>query len=237
MNIRTILFLCFLAVSLCRADEKLPMLKVGSEVYSNVTVTSVSKTDIFFTHSQGMGNAKLKDLDPEMQKHFHFDAAKVNALAQLQKAEDAQFRLRMVSITNTPPNTAAGLQKEVDRAIVWVKEIVNQPVRRLARTPDMSPGEYPYWFHPGANTPDFNTVDIRSTQQLDYAKFQYVTSDLNPGVVFVGAELEFNSNTKYFYTDRSLPKKKLTEPQMLEINRLYRIIGQDEDLLAKIPRL
>jgi hypothetical protein len=143
----------------------------------------------------------------------------------------------MVSITNTPPNTAAGLQKEVDRAIVWVKEIVNQPVRRLARTPDMSPGEYPYWFHPGANTPDFNTVDIRSTQQLDYAKFQYVTSDLNPGVVFVGAELEFNSNTKYFYTDRSLPKKKLTEPQMLEINRLYRIIGQDEDLLAKIPRL
>ena len=39
--------------------------------------------------------------------------------------------------------------------------------------------------------------------------------------------------TKYFYTDRSVPKKKLTEEEMLEINRLYRIIGQDQDRLAK----
>jgi hypothetical protein len=34
--------------------------------------------------------------------------------------------------------------------------------------------------------------------------------------------------TKFFYVDRSVPKKKLTEDEMLEINRLYRIIGQCE---------
>jgi hypothetical protein len=39
--------------------------------------------------------------------------------------------------------------------------------------------------------------------------------------------------TKYFYTDRSVPKKRLTEAEMLEINRLYRIIGHDEEQLAR----
>jgi hypothetical protein len=69
-------------------------------------------------------------------------------------------------------------------------------------------------------------VDIRTTRETPYASHTYVTSDLNPGVVFLGAELEFNSNTKLFYTDRSVPKKKLTEEQMVEINRLYRIIAK-----------
>jgi hypothetical protein len=43
--------------------------------------------------------------------------------------------------------------------------------------------------------------------------------------------LEFNAQTKYFYTDRSLPKKKLTEAEMEEINQLYRIIGHCNDQL------
>jgi hypothetical protein len=67
-----------------------------------------------------------------------------------------------------------------------------------------------------------------------YDKYGYVNSDLNPGVVFIGQDLEFNSMTKYFYTDRSVPKKKLTEPEMLEINRLYRIIGRCEKELAQL---
>ena len=40
--------------------------------------------------------------------------------------------------------------------------------------------------------------------------------------------------TKYFYTDRSVPKKKLTETEMLEINRLYRIIGRCEQQLVQL---
>jgi hypothetical protein len=76
-------------------------------------------------------------------------------------------------------------------------------------------------------------VDIRTTQQFPYVD-QYVTSDLNPGVVFLGQELEFNSMTKYFITDRSVPKKKLTEAEMVEINRLYRIIGHCEQQLNEL---
>jgi hypothetical protein len=108
-----------------------------------------------------------------------------------------------------------------------VEKIVNQPVPAYRRAPGISVGEYsPGWFHPGAIVPDYNRVDVRTMQETPYAQNQYVTSDLNLGIVFPGNQLEFNSMTKYFYTNRNLPKKKLTEAEMVEINRLYRVIGQ-----------
>jgi hypothetical protein len=123
----------------------------------------------------------------------------------------------------------------MNRAIARVRQLVNQPVVRLVRVPSMSVTIYsPGWFHEGAQKPDFNNVDVRASQEQIYDQHPYVTSDLNPGVVFNGSQLEFNANTKYFYTDRSLPKKKLTEPEMLEINRLYRIIGQCEQKLTEL---
>jgi len=129
----------------------------------------------------------------------------------------------------------ASLKAEKNSAVFQVEHIVNQPVARLKRTPDMRVGFYsPGWFHPGAITPDFDNVDISKTQQLDYAGDKYVTSDLNPGVVFLGGELEFNPMLKYFYTDRSLPKKKLTQAEMLEINDLYRVIGRCNRQLAQL---
>ncbi len=134
---------------------------------------------------------------------------------------------------STNDQQVATIKAQMDAAILRVQQIVNQPVTELRRTPDMQvatfgPGG---WFHPGAIKPNFLTVDIRATQQFPYSQYQYVTSDLNPGVVFLGDELEFNSMTKYFYTNRSAPKKKLTESEMLEINQLYRVIGHFEHRL------
>jgi hypothetical protein len=131
----------------------------------------------------------------------------------------------------------AVLEAQMKNAIQEVQRIVNQPVTRLARTPEMKVATFrPGWFHEGAAKPDFNSVDVRATREVPYDQHQYVTSDINPGVVFVGRELEFNSMTKYFYTDRSVPKKKLSETEMLEINRLYRVIGRCEQELAKLPK-
>jgi hypothetical protein len=135
----------------------------------------------------------------------------------------------------SPEAQIAALKTEKNNAVFQVQHIVNQPVTRLKRTPNMVVSTYsPGWFHPGAGKPDFNTVDVRKTQELSYADNQYVTSDLNPGVVFLGHELEFNRMTKYFITDRSVPKKKLTEAEMLEINRLYRIIGHCNQQLDEL---
>jgi hypothetical protein len=136
--------------------------------------------------------------------------------------------------TNAQAQVTA-LQSEMSGAIQQVQHIVNQPVARYARTARMRVSTYqPGWFHEGATKPDFNTVDVRATQETIYDQHDYVTSDLNPGVVFVGRQCEFNAMTKYFYLDRSVPKKKLTQAEMVEINRLYRIIGHCEQQLARL---
>jgi len=132
-----------------------------------------------------------------------------------------------------PAPTVESATAEMNQAIKQVQAIVNQPVTQVPFTRDMEAGHYPYWFHPGAIKPDYNHVDVRKTQEFPYDRFSYVYSDLNPNVAFIGPQLEFNSMTKYFYTDRSVPKKKLSEPEMVEINRLYRIIGRCEQQLAE----
>jgi hypothetical protein len=129
----------------------------------------------------------------------------------------------------------AALVAERDDAIAKVKQIVNQPVAALPIEPGTSVATFhPGWFHEGANRPDFLATDVRAWQKFPYDDYDYVTSDLNPGVMFRGRDLEFNPETKYFYTDRSLPKKRLTEAEMVEINRLYRIIGAREQDLARL---
>jgi hypothetical protein len=92
----------------------------------------------------------------------------------------------------------------------------------------------PGWFHEGAAKPNFLSVDVSATQQFPYDQFEYVTSDMNPGFMFRARDLEFNAMTKYFYTDRSMPKKRLGQAEMAEINRLYRIIGAREQDLARL---
>jgi hypothetical protein len=124
-------------------------------------------------------------------------------------------------------------QAELAAAIKQVEKIINQPPTAHMRTPDMKVGTYPGWFHPGAAKPAFDTVDVRTTRETSYDISPYVCSEINPRLVYVGRELEFNPMTKYFYKDRTVPKKKLTEAEMLEVNRLYRIIGGCERQLAQ----
>lgn len=150
-------------------------------------------------------------------------------------AQDATAVAATNSVAGTPAEQIAALQLELTNAWQQVIRIVNQPVRAFARPANTDISRYsPGWFHPGASTPDFNTVDVRKSQELIYANEPYVTSDLNPGMVFLGPELEFNAMTKLFYVDRSLPKHKLSEAEMLEINRLYRIIGHSQTEIARL---
>jgi thiol-disulfide isomerase/thioredoxin len=55
-----------------RAEEKFPVLQIGSQTYSNVTITSVTSSQIYFMHTRGIANAHLNDLSPDLQKHFGF---------------------------------------------------------------------------------------------------------------------------------------------------------------------
>lgn len=135
----------------------------------------------------------------------------------------------------TPSPGEQAVVDEMSAAIERVKRIVNQPVEALPRTPDARVATFrPGWFHSGAAKPAFATVDVRKSRTLPYEGLGYVTSDLNPGLMFRGEQLEFNPKTKYFYDDRSRPKKRLSDAEMEEINRLYRIIGRCEERLARL---
>lgn len=135
--------------------------------------------------------------------------------------------------TGTNSQSLEAIELELTNAYGRVLQIVNQPVRAFVERPGMHVSTFsPGWFHPGAIRPNFNNVDVRQSQELVYANHQYVTSDLNPGIVFLGQDLEFNSMTKYFYTNRNLPKHRLSEAEMEEINRLYRVIGRCQGQIA-----
>jgi hypothetical protein len=135
----------------------------------------------------------------------------------------------------TPGAQVNAIASQINAAVKRVVAIVNQPITRLPRTPEMKIGFFqPGWFHPGATRPDFNNVDITKTQETPYSGFEYVSSDLNPTEAFLGSELEFNPMTKFFYTDRTVPKKKLSMDEMTEINHLYRVIGLGEQQLLQL---
>ncbi|HWY30530.1 MAG TPA: TlpA disulfide reductase family protein [Candidatus Acidoferrum sp.] len=126
-----VLSLVFLS-SRTYADEVLPVLKVGSDTYSNVLVTSVSVMDIYFTSDKGMANAKLKDLDPEMQKHFNYDPAKADAVEKKQAADKIQYHLQLLK-EPPPPKAVVEERAEHDTAEpaapgkkLWAKSFLNQ---------------------------------------------------------------------------------------------------------------
>jgi thiol-disulfide isomerase/thioredoxin len=89
------IILTALAVT-ARADEKLPVLQAGSETYSNVTVTSVSTTDVYFIYAGGMANVKLKKLSPELQKHFSFDPKKAKEMEVKQAENKAKYHDQLI---------------------------------------------------------------------------------------------------------------------------------------------
>lgn len=74
------------------AEQTLPLLNAGGETYSNVTVLRVTATDVHFTHARGMANAKLKDLEPEMQRQFRYDPARAVEEQKKQIKANAQYR-------------------------------------------------------------------------------------------------------------------------------------------------
>jgi hypothetical protein len=143
-------------------------------------------------------------------------------------------------VSNRQASQAAGsvdaIKAQLKDAIDHVDQIVNQPVPFVPRTREnwnQCAWFGDAWFHPGAITSDFANVDVRKTQETkNYEAYPYASSNFTADRAFIASDMEFNSMTKFFYQDRSLPKKKLTEDEMLEINRLYRIIAKCGTQLA-----
>lgn len=117
----TLITLCLFGAIPVLADENLPLLRDGADVYHNVTVTTVTATDIYFTFNNGAGmaNAKLKDLSPELQRHFNYHLAKAGEAGQKQAEANAEYQrqltrqpvVRLPDETRQEPTPAAPTSK------------------------------------------------------------------------------------------------------------------------------
>lgn len=86
-----------LALSVQAGQLKLDSLKVGSRVYKTVTVLGYNTTDLYFTHSQGMANARLKYLDRSLQERFNYDPQEAERVERVQEADDARYTADLAS--------------------------------------------------------------------------------------------------------------------------------------------
>jgi len=67
-------------------------LKVGLVTFTNVTILGANATDLYFTHTQGIANVKLKYVGPELQKRFNFDPQRAADAEQKQIEADHLYQ-------------------------------------------------------------------------------------------------------------------------------------------------
>ena len=111
---------------------------------------------------------------------------------------------------------------DLDAAVARIRAIVNQVPPVVTKPKDAE--SWHSGFHPGATKPDFDHTDIVSGREAYPGP--YMSMDGVPGVFYLSAQCEFNSQTKFFYTNRQLPKKKLSDAEYQELVRLYRFVGK-----------
>lgn len=107
---------------MCLAETQLPLLKVGDDFYTNVTVYSVTATDIYFSHSGGLGSAKLKSLQPALQQRFHFNPVKAAATEQQHATAYYSYAQNLKTTS-----TKVGGSDEVQPHQITAKSFLNQP--------------------------------------------------------------------------------------------------------------
>ena len=121
------------AATVC-AEVKLAVLRVGGEAYTNVTVLGKSATDIYFTHTRGMGNAKLKDLPLDLQKQFGYDPVKAGETAKQQAEANAAYRKAVLTAKPAvPARTPNKSESPADIRVpkIHARSFLNGPAPRL----------------------------------------------------------------------------------------------------------
>lgn len=185
MRPRIYLILLFCAFLFCAsssraATEKLDYLKSGSQTYSNVTVLRITDTDVYFSHDKGFANAKLKYLDPEIQKKFDYNPDVANQAERQQTRDDSLFQVVVASNivaraekdahTNAPEENL--VDPVSDKSLVGKPGPVLQSITWLGEKPDIK-GRYVllYFWAPWSapckkSIPELNVLQKRFAENL-----------------------------------------------------------------------
>jgi len=123
------------ATLLAQSDLNLPVLKTPGQTYSNVSILSVSATDVNFKHSLGLANAKLRDLEPELQKRFKYDPVKAGDITRKQAADSAAYARQAAAekpvVKKVEPPAATEVDEEIHVGNISAKSVKGQPAPPL----------------------------------------------------------------------------------------------------------
>ncbi len=135
-------------------------------------------------------------------------------------------------LTGLQGKAAAAARGEFDKTTRKVQAIVNQTPPIVPKPADDAE-VYHYSYHPGANAPDYDAENLLATREIWKGEYAYIEGV--PNVYYRSAECEFNPQTKYFYTSRTVPKKKLSDAEYGELTRLFHLLGQQQKAMANVP--
>src|ERR1041385_6800068 len=96
------------ALNLQAAAIKLDTMKVGERVYTNVTITSFLATDVYFSHSKGVANAKIRNLEPSVQKLLDYNPTAAQTAEQQQDQADRRDEAALATAIASRPKTTPG---------------------------------------------------------------------------------------------------------------------------------
>jgi hypothetical protein len=109
---------------------RLDTLVVGSNVYRQVEVRSVSARSLVFLHAEGMASVLLRDLDPELQQRFGYSSEAERAAEQKQAEERLAVEARVA-------------QRRLERTRSHDAAIANQfesLIQRFGTAPELGAG-------------------------------------------------------------------------------------------------
>ncbi|HZZ19510.1 MAG TPA: hypothetical protein VFE25_09080 [Opitutaceae bacterium] len=160
----------------------------------------------------------------------------VTSVKAVERREPTSAPVRMAPGGNLSHPSDAGpmpsglleARQKLSLALARAREIINQPVDSVPMTPEIRSKAAVYqqgWVHDGAEIPHFIDAHIEASQEPVAAQYYWVTCNLTPGLAFRSQDREFNAQTKFFYMDRSLPKKRLSAGEMAELDVVYHKIG------------
>src|SRR5262245_35193206 len=94
-------------------EQKFPVFQVGTQTYTNVTVTSKSKQCVVITHSTGMANIKVSALTPEQRQQLGLQSTEDKA--KISGAIAANWVKEKVAALDVPQVAAA--QKQIEQTL------------------------------------------------------------------------------------------------------------------------
>jgi cytochrome c biogenesis protein CcmG, thiol:disulfide interchange protein DsbE len=106
-----ILLALLFALPLAAEQLKLPYLKVGTVTYTNVTILGANTTDLYFSHSLGFANVKLKYVKPDLQKRFDYNAKVAEEAERKQNEQDLLYESNLARRSQKQAGAGAATSK------------------------------------------------------------------------------------------------------------------------------